>query len=506
MKLETFQENVIIDQTEFEQISCFDNEVVLGWSEIEICAERLSTQCGARVDGIQQGVCILVSRSAQYIAAVFAAWRAGLYVVPLNTAWPTQKNIEIINRIRPAVVLMDDEKELEIEFPVLATSTLFSKSTGESADSFCGVNRPLVASDVAYVIYTSGSTGEPKGVVISAGSFRSYIDWTRRFFGEYARSQRLLMTSEFTFDITMGDIAFALAFGTDIGIARQNTNIPSVLAMIMRHKIDVLYSVPTTHLALVAFSRQKRGADLSSLRLILSGGDRFPWGLVKDYIELTGGAHFFNVYGPTEVTINCFAIRLDDKVDLSLQGKPVPIGLCFDSLDHILLDEGGRLAAEGELCVTGPQLMLGYHGDRERTAAALIVDPRLPFVDRLLYRTGDIGYEDGGLMYLKGRIDGLVKIRGYRIHPDEVSKAIDSIAGVDVSAVVPFGEQSDAALAAFVKLKKGTGLSETDLRAALGTKIPAYMIPAKYLFVENFPLNQSGKIDKRMLVERLACP
>ena len=276
-----------------------------------------------------------MSRGAPHIAVILAAWRAGFYVVPLNTAWPLQKNPDIIQRIQPAVGLVDDGWVLDdLSFPTLRTSDLFSNGNDATVGVPIDSERRFLPSDVAYVIFTSGSTGEPKGVVISAGAFRSYVDWTRRFFADYAQSQRLLLTSELTFDITMGDIAFALAFGTDIGVARHNTNIPSVLAMIMRHQIDVLYSVPTTHLALVAFARQKKGADLGTLRLILSGGDRFPWQLVRDYRELTGGAHFYNVYGPTEVTINCFATGLDDQLALAEQGKPVPIGFCFHSMDH----------------------------------------------------------------------------------------------------------------------------------------------------------------------------
>jgi acyl-CoA synthetase (AMP-forming)/AMP-acid ligase II len=237
--------------------------------------------------------------------------------------------------------------------------------------------------------------------------------------------------------------------------------------------------------------------------LILSGGDRFPWQLVRDYTALTVGAHFYNVYGPTEVTINCFAVRLDDKLHLADEGKPVPIGECFDSLDYVLLDENGRLADEGELCVTGPQLMFGYHADPTRTEAAFVADPRLDFIRRPLYRTGDIGYRDAGLMYLKGRVDGLIKIRGYRIHPDEVSKALDTLEGVDVSAVISFGDQSNAALAAFIKLKPNINLSPDLINDALKDIIPIYMIPTRYEFIEKFPLNQSGKIDKRALIRSL---
>ncbi len=495
--------NFILDDSEFMTIEYFDNDFVLNYENVLGCASVLASHYDSCVDGVQQGICILMPRGAHYLAAIFAAWRAGFYVVPLNTAWPEQKNLDIIKKIQPAAVLLDDGMILSTEYSVLMRSSLFQPMVTNEVCSMENLPASLLFSDVAYVIFTSGSTGEPKGVVISVGAFRSYIDWTRRFFSAYAESRRLLLTSDLTFDITMGDIAFALAFGTSIGVAKNNTNIPSVLAMVMRHKIDVLYSVPTTHLALAAFAKQKKGADLSTLRLIMSGGDRFPWQLVRDYVELASEAHFYNVYGPTEVTINCFSVRLDDKLVLEEKNKPVPIGSCFDSLDFVLLDDDDKVSEEGELCVTGAQLMLGYYGDRERTQSAFVEDPRLGFVSRLLYRTGDIGYMDEGLVYLKGRIDGLLKIRGYRIHPDEVSRAIEAVDGVDLCSVIPFGAQSEAALVAFVLMQIGMQISGDDITTQLREELPSYMIPIKYIFVDDFPLNQSGKIDKKALARRL---
>lgn len=495
--------NTILDETKSDQINYFDGQSDFDLHNVSNATANLLQQIASHSDDRQQGVCILMERGSPYIAAMIAAWAAGFYVVPLNIAWPLQRNVDIISRIKPAAVIVDtkNSEKLGTEFKIVNSAELFSKS-GRS-NEFSAKPRPLRPADIAYVIFTSGSTGEPKGVVISAASFRSYIDWTKRYFSEYSASKRLLLTSELTFDITMGDIAFALAFGTSICVARHNTNIPSVLALIMKYKIDVLYSVPTTHLALTAFAKQKRGADLSSINLLLSGGDRFPWQLVNDYKTLTDGAHFYNVYGPTEVTINCFVVRLDNKEQLALADKPVPIGECFDSLDFVLLNEEDQPCYEGELCVSGPQLMMGYHGDSELTKSAFTSDPSLSFINRPLYKTGDLAYVDDGLVYLKGRIDGLVKIRGYRVHPDEVSKVIDAIDDVDVSAVVSFGDQSDASLIAFIRLNKGSKLAEKDIDSYVKAAVPSYMVPARYIFVTEFPLNQSGKIDKKALVRSL---
>lgn len=493
--------NFLLEGLRFEQVSCFDSDKEVTQQTITSGARVLDRILGsARTKQVQPCVCILMERGADYIATIFAAWMTGCYVVPLNSEWPAEKNIEIIKKVKPDAIVTDGKIDFPNEFKLIFLSDLFLDHIPSASSSAQEVTfRGLKPSDIAYVIFTSGSTGEPKGVVISVSSYRAYIEWTSRYFSSYSNSKRLLLTSELTFDITMGDLAFAIAFGTSIGVAKQNKNIPAILSMIMKYEVDVLYSVPTTHLALSAFALRKRGSNLKGLRLILSGGDKFPWQLVKDYCSLAPNAHFYNVYGPTEVTINCFAARLDDKLELQRRSEAVPIGECFDNLDYVFLDNQGQVSSEGELCIIGQQIMLGYFNDPERTAETVAIDPRALYISRQMYKTGDIGYLESGLVYLKGRKDGLVKVRGYRIHPDEVSRAIDSHPEVDMSAVISFGKQTDATLRAYVKLRLDSKVEEADLIKYLYDKLPKYMIPERCIFVNDFPHNQSGKIDKRAL-------
>jgi D-alanine--poly(phosphoribitol) ligase subunit 1 len=488
--------NKILDQTLLNSVNIFDGHSDLNFSSVESISRVFSYYD----NGLEQpSVCILLGRSSLYIASILAAWRAGFYVVPLNTAWPIEKNAEIINRIKPTLVLAEDEFDIsKFSVMVLTKKQLLKKEQDLKYKNF--TLRPIKSNDIAYIIFTSGSTGEPKGVVITAQSYRAYIDWTRNYFKDYSHIQKLLLTSELTFDITMGDIAFGLAFGTDIGVARQHVNIPSVLSMIMKYKIDLLYSVPTTHLALLLFSKKKKGSDISSLKLIMSGGDSFPWKMIKDYSEMTKGAHIYNVYGPTEVTINCFSIRLDDKVDeLSSKNKPVPIGECFDTLDFVLMNDGVLSKNEGELCIVGSQIMLGYYKGNSKIEDVVSLDPRVTGNAKQMYHTGDLAYVDDGLVYLRGRLDSLVKIKGYRIHPDEVSKIIDTLSGIDTSVVISKKFDNEYKLVAFIKLNKNLKINIEKLKKSLCTKLPDYMVPYKYKFVNDFPLNQSGKIDKEKL-------
>jgi len=499
--------NYILNKTKIDEIELFDGHNILNKTDIKQFIQsfylRLSDISSTPSTG---GICILVERGAAYIATILACWRLGLYVVPLNTAWPLEKNLAIIDLIQPLCVVVDSKlKDIDCKYPVMDICDVLRLSS-ENADVVILPESVFYPSDTAYIIFTSGSTGYPKGVVITAAAYRSYIDWTQRFFAEYSNCNALLITAELTFDITMGDLAFALAFGTNIGVARNNANFPGIISMIMKHGIDVFYSVPTTHLAVTSFALKKKGADLSGLRLILSGGDVFPWDMVCRYLTLAPKAHFYNVYGPTEVTINCFAIRLDECAESKVPGVPVPIGNAFDSIDWFFLDDQGKATREvghvGELCVCGPQLMEGYFGDSDLTRQAFVNDPRVKYVERPFYRTGDLGLlAEDGLVYLRGRKDSLVKIRGYRIHPDEVSRAMERLAQVETCAVVATGDLSDASLVAFVRLQAGSAEDVHELIELLKELLPIYMIPSEIRFVRDFPLNQSGKIDKRALAE-----
>ncbi|MGI9393632.1 MAG: AMP-binding protein [Boseongicola sp.] len=494
------QYNFILSGTQLPQLRIFDGDTELGYGTIRSVAGAILEI--SNNDDKDRGIAILLDRGAQYIGAMIACWLLGRYVIPLNTGWPDAKISSILDRINPCMVIASADYSGDLSnYHCCDFQTLAER--GESTDLAMQAMRP---SDIAYVIFTSGSTGEPKGVAISAQSFREYINWTERYFVDYADCKALLNSAELTFDITMGDIAFGLSFGTAIGIAKNNSNIPAMLGMIVKFQIDVFYSVPTTHLAMVDFAKRKRGARLDSLRLIMSGGDVFPWSLVDDYGERAPHSHFYNVYGPTEVTINCFAVRLDSFVRNIEGNEAVPIGKCFDIIDFRILDEEGNASKPGdlgELCVSGPQMMMGYCGDKTLSESAFVRDPEAQHVERSMYKTGDLAYvADNGLVYLRGRKDALVKIKGYRIHPNEVNDAISGLADVSDSAVVPVGQPTSLRLVAFV-ITNHSKVSSDSIRAALRAKVPEYMLPDEFLFVDNFPLNQSGKIDKRQLRKQL---
>ncbi len=446
----------------------------------------------------QIAVAILLSRNVYYIASMFAIWKTGGYFIPLNTRWPETRIQEVIEHCQADIVICHKDGVYHGKKALYLEDIDFESKLEFDEQKACATG----LSDLAYVIYTSGSTGTPKGVIITHESYGTYIDWTQRYFADYQNNQRLLISVELTFDITMGDIAFALAFGTAIYLAPDPANIMSLYKILNKFDIDTFYSVPTTHTALFEFASKKRNADLSTLKLVISAGDTFSVDLIKKIKAVADNAHFYNLYGPTEVTISCFSTRVDNIVKHIEEKGRIPIGRAFDVISFAILDENEEKITAfnqpGRLCVTGLQVMRGYFNNPDATADAFVVDPRYPELNRKLYNTGDLAfYDEDGMVYLMGRTDNLVKVKGYRIHPDEITNALLKLEGINEAVTVVMKAKTGNYLKAFVTLSKPLSIEE--IQSHLKAMLPGYMVPGEIEILKKMPLNDSGKIDRLVL-------
>lgn len=491
----------MLDHSAIDLVKILDGSVSYDASTVGFVAEKISSLLTLNPGDKQPGICVALERGANYILVELAAWMAGCFVVPIGADWEDEKIASIISMVSPALIVTDRKIRVSAGGMTIGIEDLL----GGKDPLICGHElqntlRPLEDDDIAYVVFTSGSTGVPKGVMISVSAFREYVDWTRSYFADYSEITTLLISAELTFDIAMGDIAFALAFGTDIFVAPNHRDVPSMVAIIDKYEIGLLYAVPTTHHMLQAFCMRRGAGRLSRLRLIISGGDKFPWSTVENYGALAPNAHFYNVYGPTEFTINCFSIRLDDKLFLKDFSDEVPIGKCFDHLTYALIDAEGRQSGEGELCVAGPQAMKGYLQDPILTASSF-VSLQLDQESRgSFYRTGDLAFEAKGHIFLKGRIDGLVKNKGFRVHVDEISRAVETVPWVSQACAVVSGSGD---LVVFAKIQHKSSVRDVELEKLIIQSLPLRLIPDKVIFIEDFPLNQSGKVDRKALARSI---
>lgn len=353
--------------------------------------------------------------------------------------------------------------------------------------------------DLAYVLYTSGSTGVPKGVMLSHRNARAFVDWAVAEF-RITSDDRLASHAPVHFDLSVFDIFAAAGTGACLVLVPENHKALGMALnrLVVAERISVWYSVPG---ALVRMLDARNSGELAScgLRTVLFAGEAFPLKHLRRLRGVLGGAELYNLYGPTETNV-CTFHRVTDEDLAPDRVAPPPIGTPCPYATTTLLDADGRAVpdapgAEGELAVRGDSVMLGYW-----THAGPPPDPAP------VHRTGDIVRSDGARTYtFAGRRDHMVKVRGYRIEPEEIEATLLALPEVHETACVAVGAgEDDVRLEAFVVPESGTSIDEARLRHHCARTLPRYMVPARFAVVEGLPRTSTGKADRRALATAAA--
>ncbi|KOU56372.1 peptide synthetase [Streptomyces sp. MMG1533] len=454
--------------------------------------------------GPETTVGLAIPRSLDSIVALFAVLRVGAAYVPLELDHPDERIAAIVADARPDVIL--------------TVSTVSPRLTGDLMDlnDLIELDRPLPEAEPfvtfapddpdrlrhpAYTIYTSGSTGKPKGVVTEyAGLTNMLINHQRRIFEPVLaehdhRVFRIAHTVSFAFDMSWEELLW-LADGHEVHICDEELrrDAPRLVEYCLEHGIDVINVTPTYAQQLVAEGLLDNPARRPAL--VLLGGEAVTPTLWQRLAE-TGGTVGYNLYGPTEYTINTLGVGTFECQD------PV-VGVAIDNTDVYVLDPWLRSVPDGvpgELYVSGIGIARGYLGQPAQTAHRFVACPFGQPGERM-YRTGDLVVRrpDGNLMYL-GRTDQQVKIRGHRVEPGEVEAAFAAHPAVRfVAAVAQPDPQVDGAyrLAAYLVLD---GADLAAVAAEVGAGLPDFLRPTHYAQVDGIPLTVNGKADTKALPE-----
>ncbi|WP_069868466.1 non-ribosomal peptide synthetase [Streptomyces malaysiensis] len=441
---------------------------------------------------------LAIPRSPDSIVALFAVLRAGAAYVPLELDHPDERIASIVADARPDVLL--------------TVSAVSPRLTGDLIE----LDRPLPEAEPyrtfapddpnrlrhpAYTIYTSGSTGRPKGVVTEyAGLTNMLINHQRRIFAPVLaehghRVFRIAHTVSFAFDMSWEELLW-LADGHEVHICDEELrrDAPRLAEYCLEHGIDVINVTPTYAQQLVAEGLLDDPARRPAL--VLLGGEAVTPALWRRLAE-TEGTVGYNLYGPTEYTINTLGVGTFECQD------PV-VGVAIDNTEVYVLDPWLRPLPDGvpgELYVSGIGIARGYLGQAARTAHRFVACPFGAPGERM-YRTGDLVVRrpDGNLMYL-GRTDQQVKIRGHRVEPGEVEAAFAAHPAVRFAAAVAQPDpQVDGAhrLAAYLVLD---GADLATVAAEAGAGLPDFLRPTHYAQVDSIPLTVNGKADTKALPE-----
>ncbi|MER5633095.1 amino acid adenylation domain-containing protein, partial [Streptomyces nitrosporeus] len=458
------------------------------WSRAGRLAGRL------RAEGVRAGdtVGILLPRGPRAVVAMLAAWRAGAAYLPLDPGYPPARLAFMVADSGAEAVLTSGEAAGHGALE--GVRTLHADDLGPDGP---GPDVPLPGpDDPAYVVYTSGSTGTPKGVVVPHRALAERVRWMREGYGITA-ADVVLHCASLSFDTCAEELFPALTAGATLVVADAGGALPDQLADGSADDVTVM-DLPTPYwhqlvgdLDAVAWP--------GSLRLLILGADQVQAAAVGTWRERFGDrVRVVNSYGPTETTIIATTADLGEA---DTRARP-PIGTPVGGVTATVCDPYGTPVppgTPGELVIGGSGVAHGYTGRPGATARAFVPDPHGPPGARR-YRTGDLvrRRRDGALEFL-GRLDGQVKVRGYRVEPGEVENALLRRPGVAEAVVVARGD----ALVGYVVPAAGTTgdtLPEaSSLRAALAAELPGHLVPNTVLVLERLPLTANGKLDRAAL-------
>ena len=537
-----------------EKLLFTDDRTEWTYAEFAGRAKRIGSALARVMEGrTRQPVAVMSNRSVQPLAGFFGAVYSGNFYVPIDSRMPAER-ISLMLKTLGAKVLVAGEGDrrllgqLDFDGKVCFLDELAQEPLDQPLlDRIAGRQTDT---DPLYAIFTSGSTGVPKGVLVS---HRSVIDLTDQFLREFAFDETSVFGNQapFDFDVSVKDIYSALCCrGTMHVIPQVKFSFPvKLIEYLNEKKINtIIWAVSALRIIenLDGFSTR----EPETLRLIMFSGEVMPVKVLNYWRRHLPQVQYVNLYGPTEITCNCTFYKVDREF---ADDETLPIGRPFANCEVFLLngDEAveagtgrlkdsksedggygngepgnngyqdgepgdgglrnsesesngeslesrGRESAQGEICVRGTCLALGYYNAPEKTAEAFCQNPLNQSYPERIYRTGDIGrYDAQGLLYFVSRKDAQIKHMGHRIELGEVEAAVNALPYIDAGICLYLDDR-------IVLCYQCGGACEKELLRDLGKKLPKYMLPTQCLWYGRLPLNKHGKIDRVLLRQELS--
>ncbi|MEV3931394.1 amino acid adenylation domain-containing protein [Streptomyces sp. NPDC049944] len=450
--------------------------------------------------GAEDGVGILLGRSAAQVTASLAALRAGAAYVPLDPGWPVDRLTRVTEVTAPRALIVDEStrthpwvRQLGPDVPVVCVDAAGRVRKG-GPDASGPLRAVTGGARLAYVMFTSGSTGLPKGVGVTHADITALAAdraWDR------GTVDAVLLHSAYVFDASTFEIWAPLLNGGRVVVAPEGTLQPAVLRdLVARYGVTAAF---LTTALFNALAETDPGA-LGLLRLAATGGEAAAPGVLQRLAANHPDTTFLHVYGPTETTT--FSTRRRVLPDDTPDGVP-SIGRPLDGVRAYVLDRALRpvpSGAEGELYVAGPGVARGYLGRPGLTATRFPADPFAGDGTRM-YRTGDLVRRSAdGCLHHVARADQQIKLRGHRIEPAEIEAVLRAEPSVRAAVVLVREDlPGDRTLVAYVVPAPGHVPDPDLLTAQVGRRLPAYMVPAVVQPLDSLPLTSNGKLDRKAL-------
>jgi len=447
-------------------------------------------------------VVVFMEKSPEEVATFFGIIRAGSYYVPIDAEMPSVRIHLILENVKSPLLICDDSTfgkagELGFSGSIVKYSEILDGGRIDDA-ALTAIYDASIDTDPLYIVFTSGSTGVPKGVVGCHRAVNDYIDQLSEVLGF---SEETVFGNQTPLYL---DACFKELFPT-IRYGATTYFVPKALFMqplklvqyLNEHEINTVCWVVSALTIISTFGTFKTEIP-KYLKTIAFGSEVFPIKQFRMWRQALPEATFTNLYGPTEGTGMCCYYRVNRDFE---DGDAIPIGRPFDNTDILLLDEEDHEVTkesgeQGEICIRGTSLTLGYMNNPEKTSEAFTRNPLQTHWPELIYRTGDIGrYNEAGELMFVSRKDFQIKHMGHRIELGEIEVNAQMIDGITGAACIYDKEKGKIVL--FYSGDK----EEAEMKVVLKDSLPRYMVPNVTRKLERIPLTSNGKTDRVALSE-----
>ena len=479
-----------------DKVFLADEKKSVTFAEAEKTAKHIGSFLTSKAHARNHPIAVCVGREVESVLMFLGVAYSGNFYVPINRELPADRIKVMLDTLQPEAVLGLAEDRVQMEdfsCPFYGFDEASKAEVREGALAL--IRRDAIDTDPLYAIFTSGSTGTPKAVMVS---HRSVIDLA------YAYRDAFEITSEsicgnqasFDFDMSVKDIGSALLNGCTVHIIpKDRFSFPvKLIAYLNEKKITHCFWAVAT-LCVVASLKGMKNETPKYLKHVVFGGEVIPIKVLNYWMEHLPETRFYNGYGPTEITVNCTYFPVSRQYELD---EAVPIGRPFSNTGVLVLDEHDKPVrgdGVGELCVRGTCLVLGYYKNPEKTAEVFVQNPLNTSYPEKIYRTGDlVKYDKDGQIVFCGRKDFQIKHMGYRIELGDIETAANALDMVGRTCCSYDNEHRQITL--FYEAKEKI---DKEVREALKTKLPKYMVPSQYVQLPSFPNNVHGKIDRKRL-------
>lgn len=484
-----------------EKIAFADETSSCTFAQLKEASRKIGTALCGKISP-RCPVPVLMEKSVDTIRVFMGIVQAGGFYVLLDIRQPRLRLEQIIDTLEAKLVITSEKYEKELESLGFFGEILRYEQLMQTMPQDLlleSVRRGAKDTDPLYGIFTSGSTGVPKGVVVCHRSLIDFIEHFTEIFG-ISETDVIGNQAPWDFDVSVKDIYSGLKTGARVEIIpKRMFSFPTQLLDFLceRQVTTLIWAVSA--LCIITTLRGFEYRVPEKIRKVFFSGEAMPVKHLNQWRTYLPDATYVNLYGPTEITCNCTFYQVDREFE---PGENIPIGNPFPNETVFLLDHEDKKVdtpgVEGEICVTGTALALGYYRDPQQTQKAFVQNPLNTCFPERMYRTGDMGYYGvDGQLYFSSRKDFQIKHMGHRIELGEVEAAMEQVEEIQRACCI-----FDEAGKKIIGFYQGD-IDRRSLKKQMGTRLPAFMLPNRFCQVQEIPLTKNGKIDRKELMKGL---